>query len=96
MFTRVMDFDTCGMQPPDQASRDWDYLGPHLFSLDLVHHPLRRLNQCTPETLPDMAIGPTPRAAEKNIWIAAGDGDLDRVRVRKVVNGAGAYLADGW
>jgi hypothetical protein len=41
-----------------------------------------------------MAIGPTSRAAEKNIWIAAGDGDLDRVRVRKVVHEAGAYLAD--
>jgi hypothetical protein len=30
-----------------------------------------------------MAIGPTSRV-EKNIWIAAGDGDLARVQVREV------------
>ena len=46
---------------------------------------LRRLEPGAAETFRQTSTMPVPTTVqhEKNIWIAAGDGDLERVRVRK-------------
>ena len=45
---------------------------------------LRRLEPSAAETFRQTSTMPVPTTVqhEKNIWIAAGDGDLERVRVR--------------